>query len=120
MLDQDERGEPVPSGACIRCNRVDGFPCLVNGKADAQVVCVDPAPANPNVTLVTGTRVQRLETDSGGKNVTAVVAELDDGSSARFSGDVVVVACGALNSALLSGHAPRLDSCSSPQRFAGI
>jgi choline dehydrogenase-like flavoprotein len=101
MLDQDERGEPVPTSACIRCNRVDGFPCLVNAKADAQVVCVDPALANPNVTLVTRARVQRLETDSGGKNVTAVVAELDDGSSARFSGDVVVVACGALNSALL-------------------
>jgi choline dehydrogenase-like flavoprotein len=101
MLDQDEHGDAVPTSACIRCNRVDGFPCLVNGKADAQVVCVDPALANPNVTLVTGARVQRLETDSGGKNVTAVVAELDDGSSARFSGDVVVVACGALNSALL-------------------
>jgi choline dehydrogenase-like flavoprotein len=101
MLDQDERGEPVPTSPCIRCNRVDGFPCLVNAKADAQVVCVDPALANPNVSLVTGARVQRLETDSGGKNVTAVVAELDDGSSARFSGDVVVVACGALNSALL-------------------
>ena len=101
MLDQDARGEPLPTSACIRCNRVDGFPCLVNGKADAQVVCVDPALANPNVTLVTGARVQRLETDSHGKSVTAVVAELDDGSSARFSGDVVVVACGALNSALL-------------------
>jgi choline dehydrogenase-like flavoprotein len=101
LLDQDEQGEPTHASACIRCNRVDGFPCLVNGKADAQLVCVDPALEHPNVTLVTDARVTRLETDAAGREVTAVVAELADGSPARFSGDVVVVSCGALNSALL-------------------
>jgi choline dehydrogenase-like flavoprotein len=101
LLDQDEQGEPTHASACIRCNRVDGFPCLVNGKADAQLVCVDPALEHPNVTLVTDARVTRLETDAAGREVTAVVAELTDGSPARFSGDVVVVSCGALNSALL-------------------
>jgi choline dehydrogenase-like flavoprotein len=101
LLDQDEQGEPTHASACIRCNRVDGFPCLVNGKADAQVVCVDPAVEHPNVTLVTDARVTRLETDAAGREVTAVVAELADGSPARFSGDVVVISCGALNSALL-------------------
>jgi choline dehydrogenase-like flavoprotein len=102
MLDQDERGKATHASACIRCNRVDGFPCLVHGKADAQVVCVDPAlAAHPNLTLLTNTHVQRLETDSNGRQVTAVVATLGDGSTARFSGDVVVVSCGALNSALL-------------------
>jgi choline dehydrogenase-like flavoprotein len=25
---------------CIRCNRFDGFPCMVDGKADAHVLCV--------------------------------------------------------------------------------
>jgi choline dehydrogenase-like flavoprotein len=102
MLDQDEHGEPTHASACVRCDRVDGFPCLVNGKADAQTVCVDPAlAAHPNLTLLTNARVQHLETDSGGRQVTAVVATLGDGSTARFSGDVVVVSCGALNSALL-------------------
>ena len=33
---------PSRASVCIRCNRVDGFPCLVNGKADSQVICVDP------------------------------------------------------------------------------
>ena len=47
LLDQDEHGEATHFSACIRCNRVDGFPCLVDGKADAQVVCVDPALAEP-------------------------------------------------------------------------
>jgi choline dehydrogenase-like flavoprotein len=101
MLDQDEHGEPTLTSACIRCDRVDGFPCLVGAKADAQTVCVDPALEHPNLTLMTGARVERLETDSEGRQVTAVVATMADGSSARFSGDVVVVSCGALNSALL-------------------
>ncbi len=101
MLDQDDQGRPVPSSRCIRCDRVDGFPCLVNGKADAQTVCVDPALAHPNLELLTHARVDRLETDDGGGEVSAVVTTLADGSEARFSGDVVVVACGALNSALL-------------------
>jgi choline dehydrogenase-like flavoprotein len=101
MLDQDEHGDATHASACIRCNRVDGFPCLVNGKADAQTVCVDPALANPNLTLLTDARVRSLETDDAGRQVTAVVTELADGSTVRFSGDVVVVSCGALNSALL-------------------
>ena len=101
MLDQDDHGDATHGSACIRCNRVDGFPCLVNGKADAQTVCVDPALANPNLTLMTDARVRSLETDDAGRQVTAVVTELADGSTVRFSGDVVVVSCGALNSALL-------------------
>ncbi len=102
LLDQDEHGEPTHASACIRCDRVDGFPCLVNGKADAQTVCVDPAlAAFPNLTLQTNAHVTRLETDSTGQQVTSVVATLADGSTAHFSGDVVVVSCGALNSAIL-------------------
>ena len=101
MLDQDEHGGARPTSRCIRCDRVDGFPCLVEGKADAQTVCVDPALAHDNLDLVTNARVDRLETDAAGRHVTAVVATLADGTPARFSGDVVVVSCGALNSALL-------------------
>jgi choline dehydrogenase-like flavoprotein len=102
MLDEDENGEAVHGSACIRCNRVDGFPCLVYGKSDAQVICVDPAlAAHPNLELATDASVERLETDPGGRSVTAVVTKLADGSTARITGDVVVVSCGALNSALL-------------------
>jgi choline dehydrogenase-like flavoprotein len=101
MLDQDANGDAVHTSRCIRCSRVDGFPCLVDGKADAQTVCVDPALAHPNLDLVTNARVDRLETDDSGRQVTAVVATLADGSETRFSGDVVVVSCGALNSSLL-------------------
>ena len=65
-------GRPTPTSACIRCDAFDGFPCLLNGKADAQVMCVDPAlAAHPNVTLLTGAYVTRLETDAAGRSVTA-------------------------------------------------
>jgi len=41
-LQEAEPGRAARTSACIRCDRVDGFPCLVNAKSDAQVICVDP------------------------------------------------------------------------------
>jgi choline dehydrogenase-like flavoprotein len=99
-LTQDESGRAVHTSVCIRCDRVDGFPCVVNGKSDAQVICVDPALQHDNVTLVTNAHVLRLETDPSGHSVTSVFAEVD-GASTSFSADIVVVSCGAVNSAAL-------------------
>ena len=98
----DERdGKVTPTSTCIRCDAFDGFPCLLNGKADAQVMCVDPAlAANANLTLLTNAYVTRLETDVTGRTVTAVHVQRE-GQAERYSADVVVVACGALSSALL-------------------
>src|SRR5262249_25734078 len=58
---------------CIRCNTCDGFPCLVSGKSDAQVLCVDPALEHPNVTLLSNAYVERLETSASGAEVSNVV-----------------------------------------------
>ncbi|MEJ8641081.1 hypothetical protein WKI68_05585 [Streptomyces sp. MS1.HAVA.3] len=33
---------------------MDGFSCLVRGKADAQAICVEPALEHENVHMVTG------------------------------------------------------------------
>jgi choline dehydrogenase-like flavoprotein len=85
---------------CIRCNTCDGFPCLVYAKSDAQVLCVDEAVKFPNVTLLTNSLVQKLETDALGRQMTAVVVERY-GATERYSGDLVVVSCGAINSAAL-------------------
>ena len=85
---------------CIRCDTCDGHPCLVSAKADAQVVCVDPALAHPNATLLTRARVTRLETSPTGREVTRVVVERD-GAAEIYSADVVVVSAGAVNSAAL-------------------
>ena len=94
----DERN-PVRS-PCIRCATCDGHPCLVNAKADAQVCGVDPALEHPNVTLMTGARVTRLDTDASGRAVSAVRVERA-GAMESFSADLVVSSCGAINSAAL-------------------
>ena len=85
---------------CIRCANCDGFPCLVHAKSDAEVLGVRPALEHPNVTLLTGAKVTRLGTDQAGTSVTEVVVDCD-GSEERFTADVVVVSCGAANSAKL-------------------
>jgi choline dehydrogenase-like flavoprotein len=85
---------------CIRCETCDGHPCLVQAKSDAQVVCVDPALRHPNVTLLTGAYVRRLETSASGREVAGVVVERA-GTEERYSADLVVVSCGAINSAAL-------------------
>ena len=85
---------------CIRCATCDGFPCLVHAKSDAEVLGVRPALEHQNVTLRTNAKVVRLETNGEGTAVGEVVVERD-GAEERFAGDVVVVACGAANTAKL-------------------
>jgi len=88
------------SSRCIRCDTCDGFPCLVHAKADAQVMCVDPALRHPNVTLLTNAFVTRLETGASGREVTSVRVR-HNGTEDSYSADIVVVSCGAINSAAL-------------------
>lgn len=93
--ERDRRSSP-----CIRCETCDGFPCLVGAKSDAETICVRPALEHPNVELVTGARVERLETDATGRRVVAVHA-VRDGAPEVYRGDLVVVSCGAIQSAAL-------------------
>ena len=98
MLREDAPGR----SKCIRCGSCDGFPCLVQAKADSHVVCVEPALERPNVTLRTNAKVRRLLTDASGRRVTRVVLEPNNGGPPEeLSADVVVVSCGAINSAAL-------------------
>ena len=100
-LDQNPDGSATTYSPCIRCDAFDGFPCAVNAKADAQVICVDPTKeAQSNFTLLTGAYVTRLETDPSGRTVKRVVV-LRDGRVEHYSADIVVAACGALSTALL-------------------
>jgi choline dehydrogenase-like flavoprotein len=73
----------------------------VDGKADAHVRCIRPALRHPNVTLETNSKVVRLETDASGHTVTGVVVERAAGQFEKYRSDIVVVSCGAINSALL-------------------
>jgi choline dehydrogenase-like flavoprotein len=84
----------------VRCANCDGFPCVLHAKSDAEVIAVRPALEHPNVTLLRNAKVVRLETNEAGTAVTEVVVERE-GAEERFAGDVVVVSCGAANSARL-------------------
>jgi len=87
-------------GACIRCNTCDGFPCLVQGKADSEVNGIQPIRHQSNITLLTQAKVVKLHTNASGNEVTQVEAEVN-GEIQHFQGAIVVVACGAVNSAAL-------------------
>jgi len=100
LLDEKD-GQATPHSRCFRTPYFDGYPSPLNGKADAQVMCVDPAlEAHPNLTLLTGAYVSTLETDATGQTISAVNVTRH-GEQERYSADIVVVACGALSSALL-------------------
>jgi choline dehydrogenase-like flavoprotein len=96
MLNEKNRSE----SQCIRCQTCDGFPCLVQAKADAEMVGVRPALKHSNVTLITNARAIKLNTDSTGKTVTEVVVEIE-GKREVIKGNIVVISCGAANSAKL-------------------
>ena len=96
MLDEQR----MPFSACIRCKDCDGFPCLVHAKSDAEVLGVRPALQYPTVILLTDAFVRTLKTNAAGTAVTEVVVERN-GEIESYRGGIVVVACGAANSARL-------------------
>lgn len=95
-LDQDR---PITS-PCIKCKTCGGYPCLLKAKCDARSIALEPLLDLPNVTLLTGRKVVRLETDGPGRTVTDVVCQTSQGEE-RWRGDLVVLAAGAVNSAVV-------------------
>ncbi|MEM7552595.1 MAG: GMC family oxidoreductase [Cyanobacteria bacterium P01_A01_bin.84] len=81
-------------------DRFDGFPDPSESKADSHVVCIKEALKYDNVTLVTNAKVTKLLTCKNGQRVTKVEVE-QFGKARSFSGDLIIVACGAINSAVL-------------------
>jgi choline dehydrogenase-like flavoprotein len=78
----------------------DAFPDTKTGKMDAETCGLEAALAHDNVSLETGARVVRLETDSAGKRIETVVYE-KQGATHRLNARFVALAAGAVNSALL-------------------
>jgi len=94
---------PLPLGLrenCIFCNTCNSFPCKIHAKSDAEVCAVTPATQYPNVSLWTNAIARRLITDATGKKVEAVEIERG-GAIERVSAPLVIVSCGAVNSAAL-------------------
>ena len=90
----------MPFSRCIRCADCDGFPCLLHAKSDAEVIAIRPALQFPNLTLLTNARAIQLRTNPAGTAVTEVVVD-HDGALETYRGGIVVVSCGAANSARL-------------------
>jgi choline dehydrogenase-like flavoprotein len=94
---------PLPLGLrdnCVYCNTCNSFPCKIHAKSDAEVCAVKPAIAHANVTLWTNAIARKLITDSSGKKIEAVEIERG-GVVERVSAPLVIVSCGAVNSAAL-------------------
>ena len=87
-------------GSCIRCATCDGFPCRVLAKADADVCCIRPAVASGAVELLTNARVERVRTDGSGRLAAGVEVDLGN-RTVSIDAAVVVISCGAVNSAAL-------------------
>jgi choline dehydrogenase-like flavoprotein len=88
------------NGNCVRCSTCDAFPCLVDGKGDADVSAVRPALRSGNVQILTDATVDYLETDASGKRVVAAHAR-HRGGKVRIEAGRFVSAAGAVNSAAL-------------------
>jgi choline dehydrogenase-like flavoprotein len=87
-------------GRCIRCDTCDGFPCLLDAKADADVCCVRPAVRDGKIDLYTGVQVRRLVANHAGDRV--VRAEgTSQGEELSIEASTFVVSCGAINTAAL-------------------
>ena len=94
---------PLPLGirdGCVFCNTCNSFACRVHAKSEADVCCVRPAIERPNVDLWTNAYAKRLLTNPAGNTVEAVEVEMN-GETVRVEASVVVVSCGAVNSAAL-------------------
>jgi choline dehydrogenase-like flavoprotein len=90
----------IAGSPCIRCNTCDGFPCLVNAKGDAEQACLIHALRHPNVTLLTGAKVEHVETSENGLRATGVHV-IVRGETKRFEGETIILSAGAINSAVI-------------------
>jgi choline dehydrogenase-like flavoprotein len=111
-------GEP---GGCVLCNTCNSFPCKIHAKSDAEVCCVHEALRRPNVSLWTDAFARRLVTDPSGRKVEAVEVERN-GESCRVEAPLVIVSCGAVNSAALllrSANAQHPDGLANSSGLVG-
>jgi choline dehydrogenase-like flavoprotein len=90
-------GEP---DGCVLCNTCNSFPCKIHAKSDAEVCCVRESLQQSTVSLWTNAFARRLITDPSGRKVEAVEVERN-GESCRVEAPLVIVSCGAVNSAAL-------------------
>jgi choline dehydrogenase-like flavoprotein len=91
---------PRAEGGCALCATCNSFPCKLHAKSDAETCGIRAAIAQPNVTLWTNAYAERLRTSTDGTRVEAVEVRRA-GGVVGVEAPVIIVACGAVNSAAL-------------------
>jgi choline dehydrogenase-like flavoprotein len=91
---------PGEEGGCRLCDTCNSFPCRFRTKSDAEVCGLEPALACGNVELWTHAEARRVIADPSGRRVEAVEVQRG-GETIRVGASLVVVSCGAVNSAAL-------------------
>lgn len=91
---------PGEQDGCILCDTCNSFPCQRHAKSEAESCCVGPVLKEENVTLWTNAFAERLITGPDGRKCEAVEVRLND-EVVRATAPLVIVSCGAVNSAAL-------------------
>lgn len=78
----------------------DGYPDPTNSKTDSHNIGIHKALEYENVTLLTNQKAIKIETDASGKKVTKVIVEHEN-EQVEYTADIIVLSCGAINSAAL-------------------
>jgi len=108
LQEQGLHPSPLPLGlrnpgepdGCILCNTCNSFPCQRHAKSEADSCCVRPLLGRKNITLWTNAFAQRVLTSSDGRKCEAVEVQRN-GEVVRATAPLVIVSCGAVNSAAL-------------------
>ncbi len=89
--------------ACARCRQCVGFACPVEAKNTSENTVLARAAATGNLSILLGTRAERIVTDATGRVTGVDLAGDHDGSRRRHTvlADDVVIAAGAVESARL-------------------
>jgi choline dehydrogenase-like flavoprotein len=91
---------PGQEGGCRLCDTCNSFPCRIHAKSDAEVCGIAPALQSPNVEMWTHCEARRLIANGTGDRLEGVEIERD-GTHTVVRAGLVVVSCGAVNSAAL-------------------
>lgn len=108
-------------GGCVLCSTCNSFPCKVHAKSDAEVCCIRDAVQRPTVTLWTNALARRLIADVCGRKVEGVEIQRN-GETVRVDAPLVIVSCGAVNSAALllrSRHEKHPDGIANSSGLVG-
>ena len=79
----------------------DGYPDITESIADVHIIGLIKALKHKNVRLKTNREAIQLLTDDSGEKVTEVICKTAKGKEEIYTGDTIIVSCGAIDSAAL-------------------